>query len=79
MQVNLIGVHGIYDANNPVGTDEKKKQLKRVLKHPIVSECFNRTPITRMRAPRFAAIILLKLHCYALAGKIFELRSRGNW
>lgn len=78
MQVNLIGVHGIYDANNPAGTDEKKKQLKRVLKHPIVNECFSRTPITRMRAPRFAAVILLKLHCYALAGKIFELRSRGN-
>lgn len=78
MQVNLIGVHGIYDVKNSAAGVVKKAQLKAVVQDPIVAECLKRTPLTRMRAPKFAAIILLKLHCYALAGKVFTLRSRAK-
>lgn len=78
MQVNLIGVHGIYDAKNSAAGAVKKAQLRAVVQDPIVAKCLRRTPLTRMRTPKFAAIILLKLHCYALAGKVFALRSRAK-
>lgn len=76
MQLNLIGVHGIFDRCNSQSFGNKVKRLKRVLNTSLIRECLTQVRIFQLRSPKFLAIILLKCHLTSLAGVVFMLRNR---
>lgn len=75
MQLNLIGVHGIFDPHNPISFLRKVRLLKQTVQNPIIMECLKETKIKDLDSIKFIAIVLIKLHLYSGAGIIFTLRN----
>ena len=76
MQLNLIGVHGIFDRSNSASFNSKMSRLKETISDPLISECLSKTKIQELKSIKFLAIILIKLHLTFLACQVFELRNR---
>lgn len=76
MQLNLIGVHGIFDRLNHESFNNKAKRLRKVIDDPLISECISKTKIRELKSLKFLAIIFIKLHLTFLACQVFELRNR---
>lgn len=76
MQLNLIGVHGIFSRGNSQTWRQKVKTLKNTLAVPVLQECLKETSFSQLKRPKFIAIILIKLRLYSLAGIVFTLRDR---
>lgn len=75
MQLNLIGVHGIFDTHNQVSFFKKMKLLKLTVQDPLLIECLKGISIKDLNSIKFIAIIFIKLHMFLIAGQIFALRS----
>lgn len=75
MQLNLIGVHGIFDIHNPISFSKKLKLLRQTVENPILMECLEKTSIEDLNSVKFIAIIFIKLRMFLIAGQIFTLRS----
>lgn len=78
MQLNLIGVHGIFDVNNSMSFLTKVGLLKQIVMNPVIAECLKGVSIKEMKNAKFIAIILIKLHMFFMAGQVFAMRSRFN-
>lgn len=75
MQLNLIGVHGIFDVHNPMPFFKKVKLLKQIVKRPVIKECLEKLNLRDMKSLKYIAVILIKTHMFWLAGLVFKFRS----
>lgn len=75
MQLNLIGVHGIFNPQNIDGFFMKTTMLKKVIHQKIFAECLEKVPFSELGSIKFIAIILIKLHLFFGAGLVFVARS----
>ncbi|MDO4902904.1 MAG: glycosyltransferase family 2 protein [Limosilactobacillus sp.] len=79
MQLNLIGVHGIFDRGNSKNFLEKTSDLRTITKNVLIKECINNVRFADMKSIKFIAIIFIKLRLNLIAGIIFTLRNRFSF
>lgn len=76
MQLNLIGVHGIFSPQNPMSFHKKVGLLKDVTHRQVFAECLKSVHLSDLNSVKFIAIIMIKLKLFSLAGLIFKARNR---
>ena len=78
---NIAMVRETFHVDNPAGFGEKVAAMKRELANEadnVFAKSLKAIPWKRCISPRMIAILLLRCHCYHLAGLIYHLRAKQN-
>ncbi len=78
MHFNIAMVREVFATANPADWEKKISSMKSLSEETIFREAFSAVPLQSCRNARMMPIILMKLHCYQLAGLLFRTKARLN-